>query len=113
MHTVPNVEGEILVLKTKNERRAVCIALWRISSSVSCIDSKFSYNPHNKATTLYQNFNVKVRAKNFAENFHFHKKRKETSVCKKICSKLKKVTYNVGGVTSEVLFYVILLFLFY
>jgi hypothetical protein len=61
MQNLPEVEGEILALKRfiKNERRAVCIALWHIPSSVSCIDSKFSHNPPINITTLYQNFGVK------------------------------------------------------
>jgi hypothetical protein len=52
LNTVPKVEGEILALKRfiKDERRAVCIALWHISSSV------LTPNFH---TTLYQNFGVK------------------------------------------------------
>jgi hypothetical protein len=53
----------------KNERRAVCIPLWRISSSVSCIDSKFSHNPPNNITTLpkfwCENFAKKISQKIF------------------------------------------------
>jgi hypothetical protein len=62
LNAIPEV-GEILALKRfiKNERRAVCIALWHISFSVSCMDSKFSYNPHNKATTLCQNVGSKKK----------------------------------------------------
>jgi hypothetical protein len=72
-----------LVLKRfiKNERRAICIALWRISSSVSGIDSKVSHNPPNNITTLYQNFVVKIFSWKFSPS---HNKREETSECKKI-----------------------------
>jgi hypothetical protein len=71
LNTVPKVEGEILALRrfVKDEKRAICIALWRISFSVSCIDSNFSHNPLNDIMTL-----PKFGVKKVCGNFHFQKK---------------------------------------
>jgi hypothetical protein len=77
VNTGPKVGGEMLALKRviKNERRAVCIALWRISFSASYIDSKLSYNSHYDSLP-------KFWCEKLAENFRGKFSLLETNECK-------------------------------
>jgi hypothetical protein len=80
----------------KNERRAVCIALWLISFSVSCIDFKFSTQGYDSLQKFWWE---KITGKS-AEKTSW--KIFEGNECKNFLFQIKRGGRNVGG---EVLCY--------